>query len=84
MKPLIITVEIEGKFTKKNLINGWAMIEILSKSMLIKFGKLEDLMPCNIMVLNFSGKPSKIEGIICLNVTIGSYIQPTMFVMLHS
>lgn len=38
----------------------------------------------NIIVLDFNIKSLRNEVMVCLNVTIGSYIWPVMFVVLHS
>ena len=45
---------------------------------------VEDLIPDNIVVSNFYGKPSDSEGVICLDITMDSMRRPTMFLVILS
>jgi len=75
LKSLIMNAKIEGKFIEKVLIDGGSTINILPKTMLKRLSKkIEDIVPQNIMVSDFNGRVSNIEGIICLNVKISSDI----------
>ena len=61
--------DIEGGHQKKKEGEGIA----LPRSMLHKFGRIvKDLIPHNIVVSDFCGKPSDSEGMICLDVSVGS------------
>lgn len=51
--------------------------------MLKKFNKIEeDLIAHNMVVTDFSGKTSRSDGVIALDITVGSVIKSTMFVVI--
>nr|KYP72167.1 hypothetical protein KK1_004751 [Cajanus cajan] len=85
LKPLLLTLMIEGQEVNKVLVDGGATVNILPKTMLKRFGKsLADLKPHNIMILDYAGKFSHLEGMILLDVQIGSVKRTTMFIVTPS
>uniref|UniRef100_A0A151UDY0 Uncharacterized protein n=1 Tax=Cajanus cajan TaxID=3821 RepID=A0A151UDY0_CAJCA len=53
--------------------------------MLKRFGKtLADLKPHNILILDYAGKSSQLEGMILLDVQIARVKRTTMFIMTPS
>nr|KYP35446.1 hypothetical protein KK1_043514 [Cajanus cajan] len=85
LKPLLLTLMIEGVEVNKVLVDGGAAINILPQTMLKCFGKtLEDLKPHNILISDYAGKSSQPEGMILLNVQIGSVRRTIMFIFTPS
>nr|KYP37009.1 hypothetical protein KK1_041822 [Cajanus cajan] len=85
LKPLLLTLMIEGHEVNKVLVDGGAAINILPKTMLKRFGKIvTDLKPLNILISNYAGKSSQPEGMILLDVQIGSVKRTTMFIVTPS
>jgi len=65
MKPLHLTAMVQDQIINKVLIDGEVAFNILSRSMLRRFGRtVEDLIPHNIVVFDFCGKPLDSEGVI--------------------
>nr|KYP53646.1 hypothetical protein KK1_024541 [Cajanus cajan] len=76
---------IEGHEVNKVLVYGGAVVNILPKTMLKRFGKsTADLKPHNILISDYAGKSSHPEGMIFLDVQIGSVKRTTMFVVTPS
>ncbi|XP_020229504.1 uncharacterized protein LOC109810449 [Cajanus cajan] len=76
---------IEGQEVNKVLVDGGATVIILPKTMLKRFGKsLAYLKPHNIMISDYAGKSSHPEGMILLDVQIGSVKMTTMFIVTPS
>nr|KYP33907.1 hypothetical protein KK1_045194 [Cajanus cajan] len=85
LKPLLLTLMIEGVEVNKVLVDGGAAINILPQTLLKRFGKtLADLKPHNILISDYAGKSSQLEGMILLNVQIGSVRRTTMFIVTPS
>ncbi|KAL2962764.1 hypothetical protein AAZX31_17G163700 [Glycine max] len=85
MKPLHLTTMVEDKIINKILVDGGAALNILPRSMLWRFGRnVEDLIPHNIVVADFCGKPLDSKGAICLDVFVGSKRRPTEFLVISS
>nr|KYP31070.1 hypothetical protein KK1_049088 [Cajanus cajan] len=85
LKPLLLTLMIEGVKINKVLVDGGAAINILPQTMLKRFGKtLADLKPHNILISNYAGKSSQPEGMILLDVQISSMKRTTMFIVTPS
>nr|KYP41306.1 hypothetical protein KK1_037326 [Cajanus cajan] len=84
-KPLLLTLMIEGHEVNKVLVDGGATVNILLRTMLKRFGKsTADLKPHNILISDYAGKSSHPEGMILLNVQIGSMKRTTMFIVTPS
>lgn len=64
MKLLHLTSTVEDQIINKILVYGGTAFNILPRSMLRRFGRnVEDLIPHNIVVSDFCGKPSDSEGL---------------------
>jgi len=64
---------------------GRVAFNILPRSMLQRFGRsIEDLIPHNIVVSDFCGKPSDSERVIYLYVSVGNRRRPTVFLVMMS
>ena len=65
------------------LVDGGAAINLIPRAMLKRLGKNEsDLMTTNIVVTDFSGKTSPSDGVVMLNVQVGSVARTTLFVVI--
>nr|KYP38616.1 Retrovirus-related Pol polyprotein from transposon opus [Cajanus cajan] len=85
LKPLLLTLMIEGHEVDKGLVDGGATINLLPRTMLKRFGKtVTDLKPHNILISDYAGKSSQPEGMILLDVQIGSVKRTTMFIVTSS
>ncbi|RYR59712.1 hypothetical protein Ahy_A05g025651 [Arachis hypogaea] len=69
----------------KVLIDSGAAISLLSKRMLIKVGKyFDDLIPKNILVTDYSGVSTPANGLVTLQVQVGSSSRTIVFVVVFS
>ena len=85
LRPLYIKGNISGRMVNRVLVDGGATINVLSESMLVKFGKTVDqLIKANIVVADFTGKTSMSQGMIMLNVRVRSVNRITPFVIVTS
>jgi len=63
LKPLMLQVDIERQMVDKVLVDGWATVNILPRTMFKRFGFSEkDLVKNNIMVTDFNGRSSSSMG----------------------
>lgn len=66
IKPLHLIVMVNDQIINKISVDGGAAFNIRPRSMYRRFRRIvEDLIPDNIVVSNFYGKPSDSEGVIC-------------------
>ncbi|XP_025650876.1 uncharacterized protein [Arachis hypogaea] len=85
LRPLHITNTLSGIKVNKVLIDGGAAISLLPERMLMKVGKhLDDLVPINIAVTDFSGTSTPAKGWVTLTVKVGSSERNTVFVVVPS
>jgi hypothetical protein len=64
------------------LTDGGASINILSLSLFKKLGHIEGELKCtNLSLSGFAGDPTKVKGIICKELTVGSKTMPMTFVV---
>nr|KYP33309.1 hypothetical protein KK1_045845 [Cajanus cajan] len=76
---------IKGHEVNKVLVDGGATINILPRTMLKRFGKtVTDLKSHIILISDYAGKSSQPEGMILLDVQIGSVKRTTMFIVTPS
>ncbi|KAG4911964.1 hypothetical protein JHK84_052438 [Glycine max] len=62
-----------------------AILAMQHKNGVRPFGRMvKDLIPHNIVVSEFYGKPSDYEGVICLDVLVGSRRRPIVFLVISS
>lgn len=85
VKLLHLTAIVQNQIINKILVDGGAAFNILPRSMLRKFCKsVEDLIPHNIVVSDFCGKPLDSERLVCLDVLVGCRERPTVFLVISS
>lgn len=85
LKSLNLIAMVDDHIINKFLVDGGAIINILSKSMLRRFGKtVDDVISHNIVVYNFCEKTYGLDGVICLHVFVRSQRRPTLFVVVSS
>ncbi|XP_057745146.1 uncharacterized protein LOC130963011 [Arachis stenosperma] len=85
LRPLHITTTLSGIIVDKVLIDGGVTISLFPERMLMKVGKhLNDLVPTNIAVMDFSGASTPAKGLVTLSVNVGSSKQNTVFVVVPS
>ncbi|KHN30519.1 hypothetical protein glysoja_045713, partial [Glycine soja] len=85
MKSFHLTAMMKDQIINKIMFDRGVAFNILPRSMLRRFGRtIEDLIPHNIVVLNFCEKPSDFEGVICLDVSVGSRKRPMIFLVISS
>ena len=85
MKPLHLTTMVEDQIINKILVDEGAAFNILSRSMLHRFARtVEDLIPHNIVVFDFCGKPSDFEEVVCLDVSVSKRRRPIVFLVISS
>ena len=65
------------------LINKGVVVNLMPKSTIVWLGKyLKDLMPSNIVVMEFHGKMSLLEGMVILNLQVDTIIRLTLFIVM--
>ncbi|KAM2668384.1 hypothetical protein EV2_019986 [Malus domestica] len=73
LKPIYVTVYLEGVPFKRILIDGGAAVNVLPAKQMKKLGRdTEDLIPTDLTVSSFSGTITKTLGILPLEVDMGS------------
>ncbi|RYR30985.1 hypothetical protein Ahy_B01g055780 [Arachis hypogaea] len=83
--PLHVIAILNGFKINKVLIDGGAAISLLPQRMLGKVGKhLDDLVPTNIAVTDFSGTSTPARGLVTLTVKVGSSERHSVFVVVPS
>ncbi|RYQ92526.1 hypothetical protein Ahy_B09g098753 [Arachis hypogaea] len=85
LRPLHIVAVVNGFKINKVLINGGAAISLLPERMLEKVGKhVNELVPTNIAVTDFSGNFMPVRRLVTLTVKVGSSERHSMFVVVPS
>jgi hypothetical protein len=80
MKPLFIWGHLDGMPIRHMLVDGGASVNILPLSLLKKLDHVEsDLKRTNLSLSGFAGDPTEAEGIICIELTVGSKTVPMTF-----
>ncbi|GAV77282.1 hypothetical protein CFOL_v3_20753, partial [Cephalotus follicularis] len=84
LKPLYIKEFINRISINRILVDNGAAMNILSFNLLPKFGKNESrLLPTNVAVRGFSGKITKSNGVLPVQLKVGSYSKiATFFVVI--
>ena len=71
---------VNGKPVTRMLVDGGAAVNLMPYTMLRKIGKSdEDLTQTDMMLVDFEGNVSPVQGAICVELTIGSKTLPTIF-----
>lgn len=80
LKPLYIRGHVNGKPMGRMLVDGGAGVNVMPLSVFSKLGHQEsELINTNMNLSGFSGKPSQAQGILSVELTVGSKTIPTAF-----
>jgi len=80
LKALFVKGRVDGQPMTKILIDGGAAINIMLYAVYRKLGKGDqDLTKTDMMLKDFEGNVSPVNGAICVELTIGSKTLPTTF-----
>jgi hypothetical protein len=80
LKALFLKGFVNGKPVTRMLVDGGATVNPTPYTMLCKIGKSnEDLTQTDMMLVDFEGNVSPAQGVICVELTIGSKTLPTTF-----
>jgi hypothetical protein len=80
LKALFLKGYVNGKPVTGMLVDGGAVVNLMSYTMLRKIGKSdEDLTQTDMMFVVFEGNVSPAHGAICVELTIGSKTLPVAF-----
>lgn len=83
LKSLFIWAKVNGVGINKVLIDLATKINLTPHSSLRKIGKYEtDLRLHNMVMSNYEGKTSKYLKVIQVDITVGTIITPTLFVVI--
>lgn len=85
MRTLFVAPKVGDLVIRRVLIDGGASVNLMPASMLKRLGETQqDLLPHTMSVTDFCGRLSNSEGMICLDLKVGSIARPTMFVVMPS
>jgi hypothetical protein len=80
LKALFLKGYVNGKPVTRMLVDGGAVVNLMSYTMMRKIGKSdEDLTQTDMMLVDFEGNVSPTQGAICVELSIGSKNLPTTF-----
>jgi hypothetical protein len=80
LKALFLKGFVNGKPVTRMLVDGVAAVKLMPYTMQRKIGKSdEDLTQSDMMVVDFEGNISPAQGVICVELTMGSKTLPTAF-----
>jgi hypothetical protein len=85
LKDLYLKGYINGHLVNKMLVDTGATINIMPYSVLHRLGRFaEDLFKTNVMLSDFNGQASEAQGVLNMDLTVGSKIIPTSFFIISS
>jgi hypothetical protein len=85
LKALYLKGYINGHPVNKMLVDIGAVVNIMSYSVLRWLGhSVEDLIKTNIALSDFNGQASEAQGVLNVDLTVGSKIVPTSFFIVNS
>jgi hypothetical protein len=80
LKAMYLKGYINSHSVNKMLVDTGATVNIMSYSVLRRLGhSVEDLIKTNIMLSNFNGQASEAQGVLNVDLTVGSKTVPTSF-----
>jgi hypothetical protein len=80
LKALYLEGYINGHLVNKMLVDTGATVNIMPYSVLRRMGRsAEDLIKTNVTLSDFNGQASEVQGILIMDLTMGSKIVPTSF-----
>jgi hypothetical protein len=78
-------VYINGYLVNKMLVDTGAVVNIMPYSALHRLGRsTRDLIKTNITLSDFNGQTSEAQGVLSVDLTVGSKTVPTSFFIVHS
>jgi hypothetical protein len=85
LKALYLKGYINGHPVNKMLVNTGAAVNIVPYSVLHRLGcSVEDLIKTNFTLSNFNGQASEAQGVLNMDLTVGSKTVPTSFFVVSS
>lgn len=85
LKPLLIRGKVENVGVNKILVDGRATVNLMSHCMLKTIWKDDtDTKPHNVVLSNYEGKVGTTIGVIQVDLTAGTIIRPTTFMVIAS
>jgi hypothetical protein len=85
LKALYLKGYINGHLVNKMLVDTGATVNIMPYSVLRRLGRsAEDLIKTNVMLSDFNGQASEAQGILNVDLTVGSKTIPTSFFIISS
>jgi hypothetical protein len=80
LKPLYIQDHIDGKPISRMLVDGGTAINLMSYSVFKKLGREDDeIVKNNLMLNDVGGNPMEAQGVISMELTVGSKLLATAF-----
>jgi hypothetical protein len=85
LKALYLKGYINGHLVNKMLVDNGAAVNIMPYSVLRRLGcSAEDLIKTNVMFSDFNGQTSEAQGVLNVDLTVGSKTIPTSFFIVSS
>jgi hypothetical protein len=85
LKPLYLKGYIKGQPVNKMLVDTGAAVNIMPYSVLRRLGQSTgDLIKTNVTLSDFNGQISEAQGVLSLDLTVGSKTVPTSFFIINS
>jgi hypothetical protein len=85
LKALYLKGYINGQPVNKMLVDTGAVVNIMPYSVLRRLGRsTRDLIKTNITLSDFSGQTSEAQGVLNVDLTVGSKTVPTFFFIVNS
>jgi hypothetical protein len=85
LKALYLKSYINGHLVNKMLVDTGAAVNIMSYSVLRRFGRsAEDLIKTNVTLSDFNGQASEAQGVLNVDLTVGSKTILTSFFIISS
>lgn len=85
LKPLLIRAKVEGFAVNKVLVDCGATVNIMPHHMLKKIGRYDtDIRSHNVVLSDYGGKTSNTMGVVQINITVGSVVRLTIFMVIQA
>jgi hypothetical protein len=85
LKALYLKVYINGQPVNKMLVDTGATVKIMPYSVLRRLGRSTgDLIKTNVTLSDFNGQTSEAQGVLSVDLTVGSKTVPTSFFVVNS
>jgi hypothetical protein len=85
LKALYLSSYINGQPVNKMLVDTGAAVNIMPDSVLCRLGwSTRDLIKTNVTLSDFNGQTSEAQGVLSVDLTVGSKTVPTSFFIVNS